>query len=315
MSRLLENLLQSYREEPRGQCLGRSFVPSRTACVGILERCLEILYPGYYGAKGLTFATIEEHLRARLSELRLELREQIGRCLCYGHESCAETVDVPCCKEKAVELSEQFLDSLPEIRRLLILDAQAAIDGDPAATNLDEVILSYPGFLAISVHRLAHRLHQLGVPMMPRIMSEWAHSRTGADLHPGAEIGESFFLDHATGAVIGATSRLGRRVRMYQGVTLGALSLPRDATGKVSVAGQRHPTIEDDVTLYANAIILGGQTVVGQGSVIGGSVFLTRSVAPEHRVILDPPRLRVQGPVPDSGPNGRLMTCEVDFEI
>jgi serine O-acetyltransferase len=175
----------------------------------------------------------------------------------------------------------------------LVRDAQAAFDGDPAATNLDEIILAYPGLLAVSVYRIAHALHELGVPMMARIMTEWAHSKTGCDIHPGAKIGPAFFIDHATGVVIGETTHIGEGVKLYQGVTLGALSLPRDTSGQIIRGRKRHPTVEDGSTLYANATVLGGQTVVGQQSVIGGSVFLARSVPPHSRVSLKEPELRV----------------------
>jgi len=204
-----------------------------------------------------------------------------------------------------------FLEAFPEIQRKLWLDAQAALDGDPAASNLDEIILVYPGFLAVLIYRLAHCLQQLQEPLRARALAEWAHSQTGADIHPAAEIGERFFIDHASGVVIGATSQLGRGVRLYQGVTLGALSLPRDEDGKVVRGQKRHPTLEDDVTVYANATILGGQTVIGRGSVIGASVFLTRSVPPHHRVILEPPRLLIKGPREAQA----VLTCPIDFEI
>ena len=186
-----------------------------------------------------------------------------------------------------------FMRRLAGIRALLVLDVQAALDGDPAATDLDEVILAYPGVLAVSVYRIAHALYDLGVPMMARIMTEWAHSRTGCDIHPGADIGSAFFIDHATGVVIGETTRIGDGVKLYQGVTLGALTLPRDTSGQLIRGRKRHPTVESGSTLYANATVLGAQTVVGADSVIGGSVFLTRSVPPRSRVSLKEPELRV----------------------
>jgi serine O-acetyltransferase len=182
---------------------------------------------------------------------------------------------------------------LPEIRALLVRDVQAAFDGDPAASNLDEVILAYPGVLAVSVYRIAHALHDLGVPMMARIMTEWAHSKTGCDIHPGARIGGGFFIDHATGVVIGETTDIGEDVKLYQGVTLGALSLPKDDSGHIIRGRKRHPTVEDGATLYANATVLGGRTVVGAQSVIGGSVFLTRSIPARSRVSVKEPDLRV----------------------
>jgi serine O-acetyltransferase len=186
-----------------------------------------------------------------------------------------------------------FLVKLPALRAMLLDDVQAAFDGDPAATNLDEVILAYPGLLAVTVYRVAHELFEMGVPLMPRIMTEWAHSRTGADIHPGAHIGKSFFIDHATGVVIGETSLIGANVKLYQGVTLGAVSHPRDESGRVIRNTKRHPTVQDGVTVYANATVLGGETVLGEKSIVGGSVFLTESVPSGSRVAITPPELKV----------------------
>jgi len=222
-----------------------------------------------------------------------KLEREMEHCLCYGRERETVPPEFGECAPRAHELAEIFLRRLPEIRGLLIRDVQAAFDGDPAALNLDEIILAYPGVLAVSVYRIAHALYDLGVPMMARIMTEWAHSKTGCDIHPGATIGAAFFIDHATGVVIGETTHIGDGVKIYQGVTLGALSLPRDAHGHLIRGKKRHPTVESGSTLYANATVLGGQTVVGADSVIGGSVFLTRSVPPRSRVSLKEPELRV----------------------
>ena len=315
MQSLVETLQESYRTEPRGQFVELHFLPSTQEIVAVLDLCLEILYPGYFNRHDLTRDNIADHLEACLGELHALLEEQVEKCLCYGTESQRQSpVDVPRCRFRANRTTCQFLEKLPEVRQMLVLDAQAALDGDPAASNIDEVILAYPGFFATTVYRLAHELYLLGVPIMPRIMSEYAHSRTGADIHPGARIGKSFFLDHATGAVIGETSWIGDRVRLYQGVTLGAITLPRDSQGRVIREQKRHPTVEDDVTIYANATVLGGQTVIGKGSVIGGSVFLTRSIPPRHRVSLDCPSLKVllSG---GSGPNGEFLPGDVYFEI
>jgi serine O-acetyltransferase len=183
-----------------------------------------------------------------------------------------------------------FLERTPELRRLLSLDVEAAFEGDPAASNTDETIFCYPGVDAIFTHRVAHELWKLKVPLLPRIMSEYAHNETGIDIHPGATIGESFFIDHGTGVVIGETAQIGNRVKLYQGVTLGALSTKG---GQAWRGRKRHPTIEDDVTIYAGAIILGGETVIGKGSVIGGSVFLTQSVPAYHTVSMKAPELRM----------------------
>jgi serine O-acetyltransferase len=205
-------------------------------------------------------------------------------------------------------VTDALLAALPSLRKTLLTDVQAAYDGDPAAANLDEIILAYPGLLAVTVYRVAHELYAMGVPLMPRIMSEWAHTNTGADIHPGAQIGGSFFIDHATGIVVGETSHLGASVKLYQGVTLGALSHPKDDRGRVIRGTKRHPSVEDGATLYANATVLGGQTVVGEGSVVGGSVFLTKSVPKGAKVAMKPPELTVRGP-------SDAQRNEPDFEI
>jgi len=292
---LVEEFLESYRSEARLHCINRKFIPSREGSLEVLHLCLELLYPGYYGRQDLTDENVGDHVVVVLATLREKLQIQIERCLCYDQERCGEAESCQtACRSDARHLTGEFLAALPAIRTLLVLDAQAALDGDPAATSLDEVALAYPGFLAITVYRLAHQLHELGVPLMPRILSEWAHSQTGADIHPAARIGRSFFLDHATGAVIGATAEIGDRVRLYQGVTLGALTLPRNRQGSPLEQAKRHPTIEDEVTIYSNATILGGNTVVGRQAVVGGSVFLTHSVPAGHKVSMENPRLRVR---------------------
>jgi serine O-acetyltransferase len=195
---------------------------------------------------------------------------------------------------RAREVTLKFLERLPAIRAMLAGDVQAGYDGDPAALNTDEVILAYPGVLAVTVYRLAHELHVLSVPLLPRMMTEWSHATTGIDIHPGAKIGRSLFIDHGTGVVIGETAEIGDHVKIYQGVTLGALSIPRDERGRVIRSTKRHPTVKDNVTVYANAIVLGGETVLEENSVIGGSVFLTSSVPAGSTVTINPPELRVR---------------------
>jgi serine O-acetyltransferase len=215
--------------------------------------------------------------------------------MCYMAErggGAAQTLGAS--EARARETTLQFLEGLPAVREKLAGDVQAAYDGDPAALNTDEVILAYPGLLAISVQRLAHSLYEREVPLMPRIMSEWAHNQTGIDIHPGANIGKNFFIDHGTGVVIGETTDIGNNVKVYQGVTLGALSFPKDERGRVVRGTKRHPTVRDNVTIYANAIILGGDTVIGENSVIGGSVFVTSSVPPNSVVTFKPPELRLK---------------------
>ena len=290
---LTARLLDSYQGDERARRISRRYLPSREAIVDILESVLDLMYPGYFGRRDLSSENLGAHVAQAVAKLSPKLEREMEHCLCYGREREAVRTEIGECAPRAHELAEIFLSRLPEIRGMLIGDVQAAFDGDPAATNLDEVILAYPGVLAVSVYRIAHALYDLGVPMMARIMTEWAHSKTGADIHPGANIGAAFFIDHATGVVIGETTHIGDGVKLYQGVTLGALSFARDASGQLIRGKKRHPTVESGSTLYANATVLGGNTVVGADSVIGGSVFLTRSVPPRSRVSLKEPELRV----------------------
>ena len=291
---LVDAMLASYASDDRANRTGRTFVPSPDEVVSVIKLLLEVLYPGYFGKASLTQVELRYHTGVRLVSLRAKIERQVELCLRYEHESEGRGRNsAPAWVDAARCTTARFLEQLPELRRVLITDAQAAFDGDPAATNLDEIILSYPGFLAITIHRCAHALHALGVRLMPRIMTEWAHARTGADLHAGATIGDAFFLDHATGAVIGETTEIGHGVKLYQGVTLGALSHPRDARGRLIRGAKRHPTVEDGVTIYANATVLGGTTVVGAESLLGASVFVTQSVPARSRVAMKPPELRL----------------------
>ncbi|MDE2295734.1 MAG: serine acetyltransferase [Gammaproteobacteria bacterium] len=294
--RVTEALSRAFRDDPRAVCVSKHYLPSRAAIVEILKTILDLLYPGYFGPRGSDHENLGMRIEEILARLAPMLEREIEQCLCYGRERDAGDGEAPPggeCAPRARQLTQAFLARLPAIRGMLVRDVQAAYDGDPAATSLDEIILAYPGVLAVSVYRIAHELHTLGVPMIARIMTEWAHSRTGCDIHPGARIGPEFFIDHATGVVIGETTEIGARVKLYQGVTLGALSFPRDADGQIIRGRKRHPTVEDGVTLYANATVLGGGTVVGTDSVIGGSVFLAHSVPPRSRVSLKEPELRV----------------------
>jgi serine O-acetyltransferase len=296
---LKARLLGSYTGDERARRVSQRYLPSREAIVEVLQMILDLMYPGYFGRRDLNADNLGAHVADSVAALVPKLEREMEHCLCYGREREAGRAresgrpEFGECAPRAHELAEIFLSRLPDIRNLLIRDVQAAFDGDPAATDLDEVILAYPGVLAVSVYRIAHALYDLGVPMMARIMTEWAHSKTGADIHPGANIGAAFFIDHATGVVVGETTVIGDGVKLYQGVTLGALSFPRDASGQIIRGKKRHPTVESGSTLYANATVLGGQTVVGADSVIGGSVFLTRSVPPRSRVSLKEPELRV----------------------
>jgi serine O-acetyltransferase len=291
LSNVVDALLEGYRSDARGHHIDRHYLPSRAEILEAVQLMLQLIYPGYFGRQGLTSENVAYHTGVIVSTLRDKLERQIELCVC--HQAEAEGLPTGGCAPHARKQTATFLAALPELRTRLLDDVQAAFDGDPAATNLDEVILAYPGLLAVTVYRIAHELQQMGVPLMPRIMTEWAHSVTGADIHPGARIGRSFFIDHATGVVVGETTEIGANVKLYQGVTLGALSHPRDESGRVIRNTKRHPTVEDGVTVYANATVLGGETVLGSGSIVGGSVFLTESVPVRSRVAIKAPELRV----------------------
>ncbi len=286
-------MLESYRQDPRGHLIGRRFLPSRDETREIVQLLLQVFFPGYFGRQDLTQDEIEGHVTALLGRVRKSLRAQVESALCYAAELDG-TLDVGDCGVHAERVTDLFMSRLPKLRGVLLEDVQAAYDGDPAATNLDEVILAYPGMLAVTVYRIAHELHEMGLPLIPRMMTEWAHSVTGCDLHPGARIGPRFFIDHATGVVVGETSHIGTNVKLYQGVTLGAISHPRDERGRVIRNTKRHPTAEDGVTVYANATVLGGDTVLGAGAIVGGGVFLTKSVPAGARVAMKPPELSVK---------------------
>ena len=290
-SAIAEGLLRSYASDPASHLVGRKFLPSWEKLVSVTERLLEVLYPGYFGTEMPNRTEISSFVATRVDYIRANLSVQIEAALTCTVESHRTSIPPPSV-ERALTKTDEFLAGLPKIRAILLTDVAAAKDGDPAAMSSDEIILAYPGLLAVTIYRLAHELHGLQIPLLPRMMTEWAHGRTGIDIHPGAKIGPRFFTDHGTGIVIGETSVIGANVRIYQGVTLGAISLPRDANGQVKRVEKRHPTVEDDVTIYANASILGGQTVVGRGAVIGGGVFLTQSVSPGARVAFRAPELK-----------------------
>lgn len=294
---LVESVVASYRADARTQHIDRTFLPNRAEIIQLVNDLLELLYPGFIGRQHLTQHNVAFHVGDLMPRIGETLFRQIYLCLCYVEEGRAPGLnkhDTKACEDKARAYTLSFLDDLRLFREMLAGDVQAAYDGDPAALNTDEVILAYPGLLCISVQRLAHKLYQLDVPLMPRIMSEWAHLQTGIDIHPGANIGRNFFIDHGTGVVIGETTDIGNNVKIYQGVTLGALSFPKDERGRVIRKTKRHPTVCDNVTIYANAIILGGDTVIGENSVIGGSVFVTSSVPPNSVVTFKPPELRLK---------------------
>ena len=298
---LTERIVDTYAEVGGISHLGHCPLPNYDTIIAATEDLKEILFPGYRRRDGLHLGNVTYHVGDLIDRLHDTLTVQIGRAI--RHEATKNGACDPQQMRDFEALGQAkavaFLEELPELRKILALDVQAAYDGDPACKSLDEVIFCYPGLDAITVYRLAHVLHGLGVPLIPRMMTEWAHSRTGIDIHPGANIGRHFFMDHGTGVVIGETTEIGKCVKLYQGVTLGALSFATDADGNLVRGTKRHPTIEDRVVVYANATILGGKTVVGHDSVVGSSVWLTRSVAPGSIVTMESPRLRIGGDRPE----------------
>jgi serine O-acetyltransferase len=293
---LTERLVDTYSEVGSISHLGQCPLPNYDAVIAIAEDLKDVLYPGYRRRDGLHLGNLTFHIGNVLDRLHANLVEQIGRALCYGMvESRARAVDQRAAQDAAAQAKAMaFLELIPPLRKVLALDVEAAFAGDPACKSRDEVIFCYPGLDAVTIHRLAHLLYELEIPLIPRMMAEWAHSRTGIDIHPGAEIGTHFFIDHGTGVVIGETAVIGQHVKLYQGVTLGALSFPTDGDGNLVRGTKRHPTIEDRVVIYANATVLGGATVIGHDSVIGSNAWITSSVAPHTTVSLEKPRLRVR---------------------
>jgi serine O-acetyltransferase len=255
-------------------------LPSRASCIEIMQQLRSILFPGYFQLFEYSEESIGFHVGAILDRIAINLQEQIRRGFCFA---CSGEGDLQLCVDRAERITGVFLNRIPDVMLLLREDVQAAYEGDPAAKSPAETIFCYPGVFAITNHRVAHELYNLGVPVIPRIISENAHSATGIDIHPGAKIGKRFFIDHGTGVVIGETSIIGERVRLYQGVTLGAKSFPLDEKGIPIKGVDRHPIIEDDVVIYAGATIL-GRIKVGARSVIGGNVWLTQSVPPDSTI-------------------------------
>jgi len=261
-------------------------LPSRPAVVRILENLFAVLYPGFYGVQHLTPENVEYHVGALLDDVAADLYEQVVLACCFAEpEAGVPRAGDGAVARRAEAAVESFLLRLPALRQMLLLDLKACMDGDPAARSFAEIIFAYPGFEAITIHRLAHELWNLQVPLLPRIMAELGHGKSGIDVHPGAEIGASFFIDHGTGVVIGETAVIGKNVKIYQGVTLGALSFPKDERGRLVRGTKRHPTLCDNVVVYAGATILGGDTVIGEGALIGGNTWVIESVAPGEKVL------------------------------
>lgn len=301
LSEITNRIVDTYFETKSTHHLNMCPLPNYDKIVSIIEDLREILFPGYRRRDRLHLANVKYHVGDLIDRLHDRLSIQIYRALCHGkmneHFVCSPQIRAEF-EEAGNRRALAFLGILPELRNLLALDVEAAYVGDPACKSLDEVIFCYPGLEAITVYRLAHALHDLEVPLIPRMMSEWVHGRTGIDIHPGAKIGSHFFIDHGTGVVIGETCVIGNWVKLYQGVTLGALSFPKDSEGELIRNTKRHPTIEDNVIIYANATVLGGDTVVGHGSVVGSSVWLTESITPGTTVLIEKPELKLKNKKP-----------------
>ncbi len=266
-----------------------ALLPSREAVEELVVTLLNVLFPGYYEKQELRLSDVSLFVWERVVSIYHGLANEIAKSLRTSPD-LQHTPDGEISR-LAIEKAVALLSRLPQVREKLSGDVRAAYEGDPAAKTFGEIILSYPGLFAIAIYRVAHELYHLEVPLIPRIMSEYAHRCTGIDIHPGAHIGENFFIDHGTGVVIGETTLIGDNVRLYQGVTLGALTFRKDIDGRIMKGGKRHPTIEDNVVIYAGATILGGTTVVGRNSIVGGNVWLLESVPPNTTVTHQPPKL------------------------
>ena len=295
---VIQEIVRTYeKSELRLQHMGETPLPSEDIIVEVVEKLRTVLFPGYFGKEYVSERGIEYYA----SELIYEVYERLtGEIYKAFRQNCEHGVvgdrgNEPCesCQESSEEVCLNFVNTIPGLRELLDLDLEAAIDGDPAAKSYDEIIFSYPGMFAIMVYRIAHELVRLSVPLIPRIMTEYAHRETGIDIHPGARIGRRFFIDHGTGVVIGETTEIGSNVKLYQGVTLGALSFPREGA-RAMRNKKRHPTLEDNVVIYSGATILGGDTIIGRDSVIGGNVWIVSSVPPKAKVMIEIPKLRIK---------------------
>ncbi len=278
VDQLCRDAVEGLRSRNNG---GRLVLPSRDAVIECVDALRSVFFPGYFGTPDLHDESLHYYIGATLDRVLRVLEDQIRRGIAFAEKHEFETCTH--CAEQAASAARAFLSRLPAVRRLVASDVEAAYEGDPALKSRDEAIFSYPGIFAVTNQRLAHELHLLNVPLIPRMITEHAHTITGVDIHPGATIGEKLFIDHGTGVVVGETSRIGNRVRIYQGVTLGAKSFPLDEHGKPIKGVDRHPIVEDDVVIYAGATIL-GRVTIGRGSSIGGNVWLTHGVPPGSRI-------------------------------
>ncbi len=283
LSELSTKIVDTYEEYGGINRIDSENFPSRENVVSILEDLFSVIFPGYFGDPVPSRDNIPLYVDTLLNSIYIRLSDEIAKSFRCFSEKGDPRKD---CEKTAAKFALALLGKIPKVRQLLNMDIQAAYDGDPAAKNRAEIITCYPCTIAISTYRIAHELYLMDIPLIPRIMGEWAHSGTGIDIHPGAKIGERFFVDHGTGVVIGETTQIGNDVKIYQGVTLGALSFPKDECGKIKKGGKRHPTIEDEVVIYSGATILGGDTIIGKGSVIGASAWVISSVPPGTKVMI-----------------------------
>jgi serine O-acetyltransferase len=283
---LTQAILASYQDDMGTNFIDVKNLPVRDKILFVLNSLMELLFPGYTGKRPVSSENIRSIVQEILVMVRRELADQIELALRFN---CKFKECPACdCRILAGECCEKLLNQIPDIRQMLKEDVQAAFDGDPAAKAPEEIVLSYPHLCAIAIHRVAHELYRMDIPLIPRMMAEYAHSQTGIDIHPGAQVGRRFFIDHGTGVVIGETAVIGNNVKIYQGVTLGAVSFPKDEQGNIIRGKKRHPTLEDDVTVYAEATIL-GDIVIGKGAVIGGNVWIRESVPPGAVVTIAKP--------------------------
>lgn len=290
LDELVDNICSTYKDTQGINHIEGFNMPLEQNILSIIDKLLEIIFPGFSGKYRFSLNTIAFSIGNILTDLHEELFEQLFFAFRYDcmRDKCAEC-DVSALTEQAVK---KLMDAIPQIRQAMKLDIAAAYEGDPAAISIDEIVVSYPGIKAITIQRFAHLLYHEDVPLIPRMMTEYVHSITGIDIHPGAHLGEGLFIDHGTGVVIGETAKIGDYVKIYQGVTLGALSFPKDACGKIIKGAQRHPTIENNVTIYSGATVLGNITI-GKDSIIGGNVWLTESTPAGAKVITEPPSLKI----------------------
>lgn len=278
----VNKILKSYEDTKEINEIDIANQPDKKAIIEIIHKLLKILYPGYYSDRIYRQYSLKNNMAATIEDVIFNLNKQIFNVCKYGNVFVELSEDE--LKEKVADITFAFVDKIPEIREVLEMDIDAFYEGDPAAYSKDDILLSYPGLLAISIYRMAHELYLLGVPMMPRIMTEYGHSETGIDIHPGATIDKYFFIDHGTGIVIGETTSIGKHVKIYQGVTLGGLSTKG---GQAMKGSKRHPTIGNNVTIYSGASILGGKTIIEDDVVIGGNAFVTESVSKGSRVVFE----------------------------